>query len=89
MRKRLDSVTASKMLPKNAEITEKIKFSLCEKFVIYKNRHNLTQKELACQIGIDPALMSKILHYHFEEFSTDRLIKYLSKIYSRIDLEVA
>ncbi len=89
MKKKLNNVMASKILSKNADITERIKFSLCEKFVIYKNHYNLTQKELACRIGIDSSLMSKILHYHFEEFSTDRLIRYLSKIYSKIEFEVA
>jgi hypothetical protein len=38
--------------------------------------------------GIDEPLVSKIIHYHFEEFTVDRLISYLSKLYLEFDLEV-
>ncbi len=88
MRALLDKAPASKLLPKNASPVEKTKFSLCEKFVIYKNKNNLTQRALAEKIGIDEALMSKILHYSFEEFTTDRLIRYLSEIYPNVTIEV-
>ncbi len=88
VRKKMDKGIASRPLSKNANSVDKTKFKLCEKFVIYKNTHNITQKALAEKIGIDEALVSKILHYHFDEFSTDRLIKYLSKIYPKIELKI-
>ena len=88
IRKKMDKGIASRPLSKNASNVDKTKFKLCEKFVIYKNIHNITQKSLAERIDIDEALVSKILHYHFDEFSTDRLIKYLSKIYPKIELKI-
>ena len=68
---------------------DKIKYKLCEKFVIYKITHKITQRELAEIIGIHESLVSKIVHYHFEEFTVDRLITYLEKISPDFSLEVA
>ena len=88
IRKKLDAAPASRPLAKNASAIEKVKHSICEKFVIYYNESQLTQRALAEKIGIDEALMSKILHYNIDEFTTDRLIKYLSKLYPRLKVDI-
>ena len=79
---------ASRPLPENATTVDQMKFHICEKFVIYKNSHGMTQRALAQELGIDEALMSKILHYHFDDFTTDRLVNYLSKIYPQTSVEI-
>lgn len=89
IRNLLGKSISSKILPENANATDRLKFYICEKFVMYKNFHNITQRSLAESIGIDEALMSKILHYHFDKFTVDRLIKYLSKIYPKVDLKIS
>ena len=86
--KLLKDCLASRPLPKNASVVDKTKFSICEKFVIYKNGHEITQRALAKKIGVDEAIISKILHYHFDEFTVDRLIKYLEEIYPSVDFEI-
>jgi predicted XRE-type DNA-binding protein len=88
MRPLLEKGPASRPLPKNASPSEHLKYQLCEKFVIYHNEYKTTQKELAKQIGIDAALMSKILHYQYDEFTIDRLISFLAQIYPKIDLKI-
>ncbi len=88
VRKELNQGPASRPLPKNASSVDKTKYRLCEKFVIYKNTHRISQKELAKRVGIDEALISKVLRYHFDEFTTDRLIKYLNEIYPKVDVKV-
>lgn len=88
VRNRLNKAMASQPLPKDASPVDRARFRLCEKFVIYKNSHRLTQRALAEKIGINEALISKILHYHFDEFTIDRLVKYLSKIYPDVDLKI-
>ena len=87
----LEKVPGSRMLPANASSVDRVKFSLCENFVSYLLDHKLTQRELADKIGIDEALVSKIVHYNFDDFTIDRLIKYLSVIYPnrKIQLLVA
>jgi len=79
---------AARMLPANASSVERLKFSLCEKFVAYLLDNKLTQRELADKIGIDESLMSKIVHYNFDDFTIDRLVKYLSALFPKADLEI-
>ncbi|MDB9786744.1 helix-turn-helix domain-containing protein [Bacteriovoracaceae bacterium] len=88
VRGKLDEGIASRPLPKDASIIDQTKFKLCQRFIVYKNIHGLTQRALAKIIGIDESLVSKILHYHFEEFTTDRLINYLSTIHPDLNINV-
>jgi predicted XRE-type DNA-binding protein len=81
IRRKLDEGPAARLLPLDAGPVEIMKYRLCEKFVVYKNEHNITQKELAKKIGIDEALISKVLNYNIDEFTIDRLVKYLSELY--------
>jgi predicted XRE-type DNA-binding protein len=83
----LSKSIASKPLSKGASAVDKIKHRLCKEFIVYKSAHQITQKDLANKIGIDEALMSKILHYHFEEFTIDRLVKFLNVLYPNLDFK--
>lgn len=85
MRDVLSKSIGSKPLDKKASTVDKIKYNICKEFIIYKSKQRITQKDLAKKIDIDEALMSKILHYHFDEFTIDRLIKYLSVIYPKLE----
>jgi predicted XRE-type DNA-binding protein len=59
-----------------------------DEFVKYKNAHKLTQRALAERLGVDEALVSKIIHYSFDDFTIDRLIKYLSTLYPKLEFKV-
>ena len=84
----LDQAPASRMLSPGASSVERLKFSLCEQFVSYLLEHKVSQRELAEKIGIDESLMSKIVHYNFDDFTIDRLVKYLSVLFPKADLEI-
>ncbi len=88
VRDKLEKGPATRMLSPNASPVERLKFSLCEKFVSYLLDHQLTQRQLAEEIGIDESLVSKIVHYNFDDFTLDRLIKYLSILFPKADLEI-
>jgi predicted XRE-type DNA-binding protein len=79
---------ASRPLTKNASKSEKLKHLLCSKFIIYKQEKKLTGRAMAEIIGIKESLISKILHYHYDEFSSDRLLEFLSKIYPDFKLNI-
>ncbi len=81
IRQKLDKGPAARLLPKDASPVDMMKYKLCEKFVIYKNEKAISQKDLAKKIGIDEALMSKVLNYNIEEFTLDRLVKFLSELF--------
>lgn len=89
--KKLSKATPSKVFDEITDPVDRIKYQICEQFVIYMNSKNLTQNDLATKIEIDKALISKIVHYNFERFTLDRLITYLNKLYSKVGvkLEVA
>jgi predicted XRE-type DNA-binding protein len=70
----------SRAVPDNAPLTDRIKRDICAEFIIYKRDKNLNQRELAQKLEIGEALISKILRYHFEEFTIDRLIRFLEKL---------
>lgn len=88
IRKKLGDSIASRPLPKNASKVDRIKYKLCERFIIFKNQNQLTQRALAEKIGINESLMSKIIHCHFDEFTVDRLVNYLDKIIPDFELEI-
>jgi predicted XRE-type DNA-binding protein len=89
IREKLSTGMASRPLAKGADIVERTKYAICEKFVIYLNSGKLKQKELAEKLGIAESLMSKILHYHYDEFTIDRLLRYLEVIQPGIEFKVA
>jgi predicted XRE-type DNA-binding protein len=64
-----------------------MKRDLCAQFVIYVRENKLSQRELAQKLEIDEALMSKILRYHFDEFTVDRLIRYLAILGIKFELK--
>ena len=86
MRKKLDKVEGSLVLPADASPLEKFRYEICRQFVIYQREHNLKCKELAKIVGVDESIMSKVLRYRSERFTTDKLIQMLSKIHPRHNL---
>lgn len=88
MRNLLSKGPAARPLPKDADPVERLKHALCAEFVKHKNKHKLTQKQLAAELKIDEALVSKIINYAFEEFTVDRLIKYLSVLYPGVNIRL-
>ncbi len=88
MRAKLDKGPASKPLPPHASAVDKTKHKICSLFIVYKREHNLTQVKIAKRLGVDESVMSKILHYHIDDFTTDRLIRYLTIIYPEVEVKV-
>ena len=83
IRKKLEKSQGSLALSSNATSLEKFRYEICRQFVIYQREHELKCKELAKIVGVDESIMSKILRYRHERFTTDKLIQLLSKIYPR------
>ncbi len=86
VRKKLSRKQGSLVLSKDATPLEKLRYEICKQFVIYKRENELKSKELAKIVGVDTSIMSKVLKYRNERFSTDKLIEMLAKIYPKHDL---
>ena len=89
VREKLSKGVAARPLPKGADLVERTKHAICEKFVVYLNSGKMKQKELAEKLGIAESLVSKIIHYHYDEFTIDRLLRYLEVIQPGVEFKVA
>lgn len=83
MRKKLDKSVGSVVLSPEASPLEKFRYEICRQFVIYQREHDLKCKDLAKIVGVDESVMSKVLRYRNERFTTDKLIQMLAKIHPR------
>lgn len=88
MRKKLSKGMASRPLPENASLVEKIKYSICREILIYKMNNDLTQRQLAEILGENESLISKVLRYHIDQFTIDRLLKFLNIIYPDVEFKL-
>lgn len=74
--------------PENPTPLEKFRWDLCQKFVRFKHKNELAQKDMAKIMSIDEAKVSKILRHRIDEFSTDRLIDLYSKLDPDLKLKI-
>lgn len=79
---------ASRPLPAGADAVQKLKHSICAEFVKFKNSNKISQTQLATLLSIDEALISKIINYYYDEFTVDRLIKFLAILYPKVDVQL-
>jgi predicted XRE-type DNA-binding protein len=83
-----DDVMGSTVIPDGASEGDKIKYKLCKKILEYKIKKNMSQKELAEQIGLDEPETSRVLHYKIERYSIERLLEYAMTLYPNLTIEV-
>ncbi len=83
MRKKLERAEGSVVLPKDASALDKFRYEICRQFVIYQRERKIKCKDLAKIVGVDESIMSKVLRYRNERFTTDKLIQMLAKIHPR------
>ena len=89
MRELLSKGPAARVLPKSASPVDKMKYTICQKIVAYKNDHKLTQRQLAAKIGVNESLVSKVIYYKIDEFTVDRLLRFLNQLYDELDIKIS
>ncbi len=82
---------ASQALPKDASAVQRMKYDLCQKFVIYLEESGISQRELAQKLKVSETIVSRLLHYHIEDFTIDRLINYTEILFlnAKFRLDIA
>lgn len=88
IRKKLERVEGTLMLPENPSPLQKFRWELCQKFVQYRREHDISQDEMAKALGVDKGKVSKILHHRVKEFSTDRLISLYQELNPELKIRV-
>jgi hypothetical protein len=56
------------------------KVEICRHFIKYLSENQMEQQALAKKLKLNPALMSKIVRFQFQEFTIDRLLRLLGPI---------
>jgi len=88
VRKKLSKAEPTRSLPKGAPKSDKLKYELCRQFVKYILKNKMTQKELAKEIGIEPARMNEIVRYRIDLFTIDRLLGYAERLKPNLKITV-
>lgn len=88
-RKKLTKVEPTRSLPKDASKADRLKYELCRQFVKHLLKHDMTQKELAQEIGIEPARMNEIVKYRIDLFTVDRLLNYVELLKPNLKITVS
>lgn len=89
VRKKLAHVEGTLGLSEYPTALEKFRWDICQKFVKYKLKKNINQRQVSDLLEVDEAKVSKILRHRIEEFSTDRLIELYSKLDPDLKLKVS
>ena len=89
IRKKLEKAEPSRMLPKNASKADKLKYKLCEMFVIYLTEHDMSQVQLAKKLKVDPSRINEIVKYRIDLYTVDKLMDLAEKLHLDFDIAVA
>lgn len=87
--KELEKVEGTLAQPPNPTPLERFRHDIQQKFVVYKRKRDISQKEMAELLGVDEGKVSKILRNRLDDFSTDRLITLYEKINPKVKLKVS
>ncbi len=74
--------------PKTLSSGDQVKYHICEQIIRYQNNNHLSQKALAKLLDENEALVSKVVRYRFQEFTIDRLMKFLTVLYPKAELKI-
>lgn len=89
IRERLEQVEPSYLLPKNASKVDKLKYALCQKFVVYLLENKISQAELARKLSMDTARLNEIVKYKIDLFTVDKLIEFAQRLDPNLEINVA
>lgn len=88
VRKKLLKVEPTRVLPKNAPKSDRLKYELCKQFVKYLLKNKITQKDLARDLEIEPARLNEIVKYRIDLFTVDRLLDYAERLKPNLKVTV-
>jgi predicted XRE-type DNA-binding protein len=89
IREKLEKVDPSHLLPKNASKTDKLKYVLCQKFVVYILEHQISQADLARKLKMDTARLNEIVKYKIDLFTVDKLLEFAQRLDPDLEIKVA
>jgi len=89
IRSKLSKAEPSRLLPKNASRADRLKYKLCEKFVVYLMENKMSQAQLARKLGVDPSRINEIVKYRIDLYTVDKLMDLAEKLHLDFEVDVA
>lgn len=89
VRAKLAKAEPSRTLPEHASKADYVKYKLCEKFVVYLMKHDMTQVQLARKLKVDPSRINEIVKYRIDLFTVDKLMELAERLDLDFEVEVA
>lgn len=89
IRENLAKAEPSYLLPEDATKADKLKYVLCQKFVVYLLEHKISQTELARRLDMDTARLNEIVKYKIDLFTVDKLIDFAQRLDPNLEINVA
>lgn len=75
-------------LPANATSVEKSKYELCKQMIIYMQKHDISQRELAKKLGVSESRVSEIVHYNIRKITIDKLVELHERLKQSVVIKV-
>jgi predicted XRE-type DNA-binding protein len=75
-------------LPENANELDKSKYEICQNIAVYKRENELTDKDLAYELGVSPSRLDNILYGRINLLKLDELASYLAKLHIHFRLQI-
>ena len=89
IRKKLEKHPGFQMLPADANELDKMRFGICQDLLNYAMKNGLTASEMAEELQIPKADVSRIFNHQIKRFSTDKLLKLYSVVFPNYKLKVS
>lgn len=89
VRAKLEKAEPSRLLPKKASKADRLKYKLCEKFVVYLVEHKISQAALAKKLRVDPSRVNEIVRYRIDLYTIDKLMDLAERLQLELKIEVA
>ena len=84
-----EKVDAARPLPGDADAIDKLKYRLCREILIVKESKGMTLDQLAEKLGIGKTDVSKIINYHIDRYTIDKLYRLTLKLIHSFELNIA
>jgi len=89
IRAKLAKAEPSRLLPEHASKADRLKYQLCEKFVVYLMDNGISQAQLARKLKVDPSRINEIVKYRIDLYTVDKLMELAERLDLDFDVEVA
>jgi predicted XRE-type DNA-binding protein len=67
----------------------RLKYQLCEKFVVYLTQKGISQAQLARKLKVDPSRINEIVKYRIDLYTVDKLMDLAERLDLDFEIKVA